>query len=322
WHVWLNEISGRDGTERIGSPVVYLAFVPLLFPWLVYFCLGAWEAARQTFARAADDDRNRGIGLCLLLIIIPLAVCLLHKDKSDRYLLPLVGPAAILAAYGLIETWNAQGKLKPVGRILLGVQWVLLAGAGVAAPLIAAATGVRAAGAPPGEHLIRWPLAAVVALVCAAVLTAGLIAMTRRPSPRWALGCSVLVMLCVHAAYLRGYSRSTPARSGFRPLAEAIAAAHPNAQIYATGDYRKRPSVEFSIYLNRPTRWAALKDLASMPPSGVPKVAILVDRKGSGSASQFLSNGWETFRTFQRGGDRWDVLVRPAAPERAGESDR
>ena len=93
--------------------------------------------------------------LCLFLIFIPLAVSLLHKDKYDRYLFPLVGPAAILAAYGLIETWNPQGILKPAGRVLVFLQFVLLAAVGVAAPLIGTVISVKLAGAVVGEHIYR-----------------------------------------------------------------------------------------------------------------------------------------------------------------------
>jgi hypothetical protein len=241
-------------------------------------------------------------------------------DLKDRYLLPMVGPAAVLSAWGLREVLRAwtlaeggsakSGSAQGGARLALFIHWALLAAVAVGLPLVGAWPHgpLRTRGGGPWYP---WSLAVPAAAGLGLVVAAGIVLCRRW---RGALpAAAVAVMLVAQALAVYGYGRSEDGMSGMKPMADAIRATFPDAVAYYHNPHRRAPN-DLSIYLDRPT--VQVKDVAQLGPSQSPQVVVLVQRHG-GPPPQ-LPPPWRFVTKVERDRDWLHAFVLPPAEAAAG----
>jgi 4-amino-4-deoxy-L-arabinose transferase-like glycosyltransferase len=296
WHVWTHEATEERG-EKPSSIVGYLALLPYLLPWTVCF-IGGLISAR------------RGAVLAVLLAILPLVIMSFYKDRKERYMFPVMGAAAVVAAAGIVtlarkrEDWNGWDRAGVVQH------WVLLVAIGVVLPAAAATTRI--------PELTTVTHGAWISRASGAMLTIGLgivIAVAMLFRRRWLvalLSATVIVMLAAQAVVIHGYAQTRAGMSDMRPLANAIWQTHPDAVMYNAHPLEKRASVDLSIYLNRVTTWVSGEELAALTPGPRPRVVVMLQNPKEPEPQAPV--GWKFLRKVSRDKDWWWAFVLEAKP--------
>ena len=285
--IWEHEVVDERG-EKPSSILGYLALFPYLLPWTICF-IGGMVSAR------------RGMLLAVFLALLPLLLMSFYKDRKERYMFPVTGAAAVVAAGGIMTLARKREPWNGLDKAAVAQHWVLLVAIGVIFP--AAAAVDRFPELQTVFHtpwLTRgWGVGLTIGL--AVVIAAGIL--VRR---RWVMalaGATVIVMLTVQAAGLHGYAQTRQGRSDMRPLAEAIWEKYPEALMYNAHPEGKRASVDLSIYLNRVTRWVSPEDLASLKPGRAPKVVVMLQEHGDPDPKP--PAGWTFVEKVKRDKDWW-----------------
>jgi len=283
---WKVEVLRAGATDMpAGSVLNYLLFLPEFLPWAFFAAAGAIAAVR--YARKQKSDH---LMLALLLVAVPIVVMTFFRDRKDRYLLPMVGPASVLAAHAVRESL-LRGEM----RTILAHR-VLVAILGIAGPVAALLLTRRGGLAWPGDIPI---------VIGAAALSAGLLVALRRPGRLvWA---GALVMLIVQAVGMHFYQRTDDGgRSGMKPFADAIRQSTRDADIYyyrPDGKLKLAPN-DLAIYLNRPVvRTTTLP--APIPARRV--VVVTVQQKGEPPPP--FPPGWVEVADVQRDAARMIAVL-------------
>lgn len=245
--LWIREVTREGAIEVEPDPWwKYVLLIPLAVPWSVFLIAGVASAVHAVLER-----RGRPIVLALLLLVAPVLIMALAKDRKDRYLLPMAPAVAILAARGVLDVWQSRPRPDAAWRgraepLLVTLHVVILALLAIGVP-IAGAAGLTAMATREGEPWYTPMFAAVCAAAFAALIGVGLALYRRRPGVLVAV--TVAVMLLLQAVVMHGYARSASGRSDQKPLAYAVRAAYPSA----VPSYRhdRRVAGDLSIYLNR-----------------------------------------------------------------------
>jgi 4-amino-4-deoxy-L-arabinose transferase-like glycosyltransferase len=316
WHKFRNEITGEDSPDRASPWYSYLGFLWLFLPWLPLLVLGAIVAVQESLTRPksqAVGNISRRLLLALLLFVIPLLVLSFFKDKRDRYVVPMLPPAAVLAAAGAVQCARGIRARLPDARAWLAVHFVPLAAMATALPLLGAFGHVPAFSTPDAKHIYTAPMAVGVVAVCWTLIAIGIA--LRRRAGAW-VTVTVAVMLLLQTIFFLGYRQTPQGTSSAEPLAEAIWAQYPDAQIVNVDGSSALGPNELSIYLDRifaPIRGdAAIK----LQPGPQPIIALVKEPQGdpaSGSA-QLLTTfvGWRVFDKIRYDNQLWYVLLLPA----------
>lgn len=187
----------------------YLGLVPLLFPWTFPFLAAVIEALRP------GRDRSRALqraGGWLLVVLILLSI---PAAKQQRYLMPALPPAALMAAALFVEQ-PMFGRLR-IGQALKWGHGGLLLVASVLFPLaVIFDWGGDSLHVPVGA---LWPtvLWGAVLLACAVALIRAL----RVQAPR-AAWLTALWMSIASAYVFAFYITTDEGRYAGRPAAEAL----------------------------------------------------------------------------------------------------
>jgi 4-amino-4-deoxy-L-arabinose transferase-like glycosyltransferase len=295
WSRWAVELSRSGTVNHAGNALSYASLLLYILPWTAAFLLGliwtAGQATRRTISRAWL--------LPLLLVIVPVVVMSFFPDRKERYLLPLLGPAALLAARGLAEMFESD---RP--GIQRWVQWATLLVIAVALPVAGATKWLLLINGRPWYPL---PLTIVLVLCLGCTIAAAWVA-TRRGAASGIVASTSIVMLLLTYVFFLAYRDTFAGRSDLRPLAEVIRDRYPSAEMYYwRPEGNKRSSVDLSIYLNRSTIWTA--DPTALPQrSSRPQVYIALQHRG-GAEPEALP-GWKRFAFIARDDDRWFAFVR------------
>ncbi len=296
--LWFAEVTRVGADAEPGNPwYSYLMFIPLLFPWLLFFIAGLVEAGSD-FIRG----RRSPIVLAMMLCVLPILVMGVSEDRKDRYLLPMLGPAAVLSAWSMLQhlrrTLAAHSPLRVA-------HWIATAIVVVALP-IAGAHWLRGTDGAP------WyspAMAVTLAVICVAIIVTG-VAVQRRHA--WALiGATVAVMLALQAAFMWGYRKTDDGKSEAKPLADVIWAHHPEATVYSyrTAQPKRHAPMDLSIYLNRILYRA--NDLDAIIEVPGPQVLVLSEKKLSLHPSWLRQpSGWKWFARVRCGNDDWSAYYR------------
>jgi 4-amino-4-deoxy-L-arabinose transferase-like glycosyltransferase len=222
--------------QRIGWHS-YLVFIPDMFPWLLWFGAGLWLAVK---AKAL----NPRLQLVFFGLLTPVLVMTFFPERRDRYLLPMIGPAAIISAWAMLRTLvRLRRQFGAAGEVVIGLQWGMLVLVAVALP-VAGATSFRRAD---GGHWFSLAFAAVAIfaglwlIFCAARICGG--------SWKGVAAASFAVMLFAHGLNLYGYAQSREGRSEAKVFVARILQRVPDAQ-FLNANHRGCP-LEFAIYLDR-----------------------------------------------------------------------
>ena len=315
WGHWYQEVTRKGATQLGPDPwYTYFVFPVWLVPWLSFLVAGFWlgglSLVRQTEESPDAGRRRDGFVLALLLVVVPLLVMSLAKDKNERYAFPMVAPAAVLAAGAAVGWWKSDRR-DVGGRIVEAAHWatllVLAVGLSVFGPL-APRLGM-------GEPWFSPAVGAATAVVVLAVVAGGF-AMSRWAPVAGGRAVTVvavttaLAMLLLQYPFMHGYARRfAPARSELKPLADVVWAQHPDALLYQyEGGARTRVYHDLSIYTGRPT--TLTRDPAALPQTDRPRVVFYLDRRGD---VQPPGGAWKQLASGGEGKNRWQAFVLPAA---------
>ena len=308
WGIWFREIfrtSGSSGLEA-SKWYNYLTLFPLTFPWVLFFIAGiAPSRISKNGIRSTNPNPEYSKSRLLLLcaIFLPILVMTFFRDRKERYLLPMIPPAAILIAT-VVRSPRADDRWSRLLRLL---HWVLLIATAVGLPVICGTTIIKGFTTPAGQPLFSKTVAMELGVICVALVICGLIlSQHRRMSIAWT---TLLLMLLIQASFARAYSRTESALSDMLPIADRIITEYPGATLASFSPDRRRAPEELSIYTNRTV--APLDVIPSTSEPGEhPQVLALFQENNSPPPS--LPPAWQKLDSVQRKGSAWLFFVLPS----------
>ncbi|QOV92202.1 ArnT family glycosyltransferase [Humisphaera borealis] len=313
--IWWSEITRKDATTLAPDPVyAYLTLLPHLIPWLPAFLLGMlltlrFRSSRSVrFIHRTKVQRHRGYLLAMLWLAVPILVMSLFKDKNERYLLPLLPPAAILAARGLLAMIAGMRRGRRDAGAWLASHFVLVGGIAIVLPLV----GVISPQALPASLTSAWPVSASggawyeprLGLPCLALAIAATVTMFRPPrrSVIAGVGIAAVLMLAANALLLWGYKDTPAGRSEMRPIAERIIAQSAGTRVAYHDPGGKPMPPDLAIYLNR-----VVRPLEAVRRRGddEPDIIVMLQRENQRPPSL---PGWHSFASEPYGKRYWHAL--------------
>ncbi len=266
WHTWFHEVTRIEANTLKPDPWHQYAVFLLRFlmPWTAWMLLGTGYAIYELLlglrlTRASGPSFSAGgnpnIVLALLLLFVPILVMSCFHERKERYLTPMVGPAAVLAAYGISLYFRAGRRAPLLPRIVDAMTWLMI---------VALAVGIPALGGTHNKSFLRfdatpWFTPAVAAT--AASLAAGLLIIGFVASRRWRSAGVIAIVLAAwlgNEMQLRGYIAADADEDGRseRLLAERLWSAYPDAVVYDTESPTRYgnlslPAIVLSLYYDR-----------------------------------------------------------------------
>jgi 4-amino-4-deoxy-L-arabinose transferase-like glycosyltransferase len=295
--LWFSEVTRIHAREAPSSPpYIYLVIFAYMLPWLVFFVVGLIVLARQMFQHRQIQET-----LALFLFVVPIVTMVFFRDREDRYLLPMLAPAAIIAARGLLEHLRSWDRWTREDTLATALHWGTLMVIVVGLPIIGSTTLLkRVDGAPWYPREFAYP-AAFTGFVLI------LLAIYAHRMWRGALVLATFVlMLIMQAIFIIGYANSDNGRAETRPLAESIATLYPDADLFNAHPEGKRPPTDIGVYVNRTIHWVA--DPSTIPASDKPQVLLMLQNHGEPMPKP--PTGWELIDVRYRGKDLWYAYVR------------
>ena len=302
WHMsgqigfWWEEMAHGGGADYVrNSSWSYLALIPLLLPWTACFFLGAILLFREKTKRSM---------FALMLVGVPILVMTCFTEKHERYLLPMLAPASIVCAAGLLSPGKRVAQAR---RFVVAITWMTLIVIGAGLPIAEALWLKRDGGGP---WLSRAVAVLVVVPTSAIIAFAWFLDKTRR---RWLIPAGVVVMLGAQASFMYGYGNSARGQSACKRVTDTIATAFPpGTEIWCyapPGRFSKVPT-DIPIYLNRLVRPAA--DLTTLASKTGPSVVLVFCHKQEPLPHEFAD--WRVIGSFSENNGIWNALVdtRPA----------
>jgi 4-amino-4-deoxy-L-arabinose transferase-like glycosyltransferase len=308
WHTWFREVTGSDAPERAEKFYaygVYLLYV--MFPWVVFWLGGLWLAVLDLASPSqANRDHSQRFVFAMMLVVVPVLIMSFHKDKKERYLLPLMGPAAVLTARCIVEH-RGQRQRSAKQDWVPWVHWAGLAVVGLGLPIVGAMgiKGVRTVEGSP------WYSAGyAVGAVAIATVLLGMGAWLERTRRGGTVLMTFALMLVSCNVFMHGYRQTSNGRSVMRPLARRIWERYPDAVLYTSLPRGQRASVDLSIYANRTTGWITEAQIRQPLAAGARAQVVLVKQREHEPAP-VPPAGWEELMAVgKEGGDGWRALGR------------
>lgn len=297
---WLTEATTERG-ETPSAFYEYIFILPYLLPWMISFIGGIMNA-------------RRGMILAVLFALLPLLILSFYKDRKERYMYPMTGAAAVVAAWGIMTLARKREEWNNLDRAAVVQHWVLLVVVGVVLPAVAATTWTHWLCTVTGEPWLTRSQGAGLTIVLGLVIALGM--SVRRHWLAAIVGTTVIVTLVIQAALIPGYARTDQGESPMRPLAEVIWSTFPDARMYNAHPRGKRASVDLSIYMNRITQWISMKDLATLQPDERAKVVVML-QDAKDKTKPVPPAGWEFLAKVHRDKDWWWAFV--LRPVRRGD---
>jgi len=314
--IWWREITREGATDHEYGPLwSYLSLLPNLIPWLPAFLFGCALTFRRRSAPAGLRPilRHRGYLLAACWLLLPVIVMSLFRDKSERYLLPMLQMAALLAARGLVAAFAGVRRRRADAGFFLAIHLVIVAAMALALPV---AGGIRADALPqwlPQSLQTVWPgrvdklawfpsLVTGVAVVIAIIAVVAMLLLLRRGRAAGALLLAAVLMLAVNGLMLWGYRDAPSGRSEMRPIAERIRGYAPAAVVAYHDPGGKPMPPDLSIYLNR-----VVRPLPAIRRRGDPEPDVIVMLQREQEPPPMLP-GWRSFASEPYGRRHWHAL--------------
>ena len=313
--LWLKEVLRTDPVEKDTSDWWdYISIFPHLMPWLVFFLGGLIEGVRAFFGDcswrkriepAGDGCAARardGLVMALLLVLVPVIIMSCFRDRKDRYLLPLAGPAAILIAAS-VRAFIAMPKLGLIERLGGGLHWVFLLILAVGLPLLGARPWSADLAAADGQARLTLAIVAVSLGIGLVIFIGGILAQRRWRSAF--VVTTALLMLGSQVLSIHGHTRSRQGRSDMKPLADQVWRDHPDAVCYnlrGTDGRRKMAQQDLSIYLNRIT---PVYETVEQIPAVAGHPQIYIELWEEGAPEPRPAPGWTFYTRVPRNPKEW-----------------
>ena len=311
---WTTEVS-RAGATSVGAdkPRDYAVWFALLLPWTIFFVLAAATATCEAWRRLTRGyfgappgvGRVRGPGalLALFLTVVPIALLICFPDRKERYLLPMLPPAAVLTAFGAVWVYR-DARARPTGaRVVIGLHLLTVAVVTLGVP----AAAMLLARDPRAGDQRPWlsPAVAVPLQVLAVAVVVGAIVAARRWKLGGLVGGTAVALIFTADVFFAGYGRFHNGQSEMRPLAAAVRAELPAFDAIYTG---RRPPPDLSLYAGRPL---VRVEAAAAIRSGRPTIWITDRRRGA--VDPPLPPGARVLGAAWRGDALWTAVELPPA---------
>ena len=297
---WLSETNPAGG-ERLSSKNVFVYGIILAFmlPWSIFLVHGAVQAIASIVRNWNSVNRERvcrsAYPTVVLLTTIVMMSC--FRDRKDRYLLPMVPIASVIAAQSAIAMLRRTNIALPDWS-----HWAML----IVFALIPLAGLTTAVKTVDGARWFSPMFASSATAVALVIVVVGW--MTSRRARFAMIVTPFVLMMFLQAVGAHGYTKSRQGRSEMRPLAEFIRERYPTAQIYNYRGEReeKRAPVDLAIYMNRAT--LPLADPTTLPPSDRPQIYVMV--QGKNEPEPQPAPGWNFLQKVKRDRDWYHAFVR------------
>jgi len=280
---WKSELTNEGARNISRDPwFAHLSLLPHTLPWMPLFLAGVYLVLQPLFRRrnrpalrsAAQSRQPSGAGtatgspgrsipgcrmfLALILVLAPLLILSFSRDRKPRYLLPMAGPIAILAAHAVVRMGRAARQTDAASAIV----WTQ---GGVLAAFV---LGLPIAGAfflklPDGAPWYSRSLTIIALTIGLTALAAGAIwarnsalrgpDTARHLAPWRFMATGALLMLALNVFFALGWSRSTDGLSEMKPAADAILQHLPAGRVvyYDPHPGAKPVILDLDIYLDR-----------------------------------------------------------------------
>ncbi len=288
--LWTRDAAAGGARNEPADPIwSYLPMTLLLLPWLWFFIVGAIKIVRER--------SDAGI-FALMLAVAPVLVMTCFPEKNERYLLPMIAPAAVVAAIGFLHRDIAN---RIAWHLAMGATWATLGLIALGLPIAGCFLTTAASD--------KWwspTTAAIAAPIGAAIL----ILTWRHDRELGILPAALAIMLGAQALFIRGYSRTDSGLSDMKPLADAIVAKLPStAEVWgftAPARFDKVP-IDLPIYLNRTVRHATQPTTL---PTSTPQVMVVFTNEQSPPPPELKD--WQLIKRVPRKKQGfWEAYARP-----------
>jgi 4-amino-4-deoxy-L-arabinose transferase-like glycosyltransferase len=281
---WATEVSRVDATG-LGPdhPLKYFALPGFVFPWTVFFVVGLITAWRR-------------LRVPIVLMVVPLAVMSLFPDRKERYMLPMLMPAALIVSAGVSAWASSWSSANAADRL---VRWLHLL------CLLVVVLGLPVGGRWVLRDIDGGPFLTTSMALSAGVVMSVMWLATWRVSNRWphaVVWGGVGIMLVAQVAGVWGYRNSREGRSEMKPLADAILNVKPDASVYHFSEIGRQAPSDLGIYLGRVVR--SLPSIDAMPQDDARAVLVLRERRGVASTQ---TTGLKLLARVRRDNDFWSA---------------
>ena len=267
---WISEITREGATNLQPDPFYsYMSFFGRMMPWTIFFIAGALMAV------GLDGRRDPRRMLAVLMTFLPIVIMSFFKDKNDRYLLPMIAPAAVLCALAVGEQFKARLSRVRADDVVRHLHFGALTFLAIGFPIAGA---VRQTGLTRMDDSAWFSpaQAASLAIGGAVLCTVGWWGSLRRPA--LVVVTSFIAMMVLQIAFIRAYRQTYDGRSEMKLLADAVWQTVPNA-VVCTAPARppaKAQPADLPIYLNRVCPPVVVDGKADKP-----LVVIYLQRRGN-----------------------------------------
>ncbi len=259
WYLWIVQqvpeaarlLLTEYEAERVDGqpPWYYLGLIGLVFPWSIWMVAGSIMPFRKGERTWSDQLKPAALWFFWILIVLSLP-----EAKQQRYILPILPAAGLLAA-------GAWGRSDPGGRLMRFLGWgqlamMLVVSLAVAAlPWLAPARAARAGLDYPFRA--DWPAAVfVVASLLLALVAFIAVQSWRRGRAECGLWLTALWMSMLATPGLWVYARSERGHYEHRAAVERVAALTRGQPFhYLAGPYTEpqyiHPDPRFRLYAKR-----------------------------------------------------------------------
>ena len=309
---WAQEVARTDEEVPRSDVFAYVAGLALVVPWTPFVVLGLLTAGAEVLRRTLPRPprvlrrgrtfgRMRGAGgvYAVLLVMVPILVMTLFRDRKDRYLLPMLPAAASLASAALFMV-VADARRRPRGAAaVFAVHWAILLAFCVGMP-IAAMFLTRDEYASEFTAWMSPRLAVPLAVGGLVVWAAALWSWRRFGTSGLVAGTTACVIFAANV-FLAGYGGAREALADLKPIAEAVRREVPSATVWSAGD-RVPPGL--LIYAGRPVRPVEeAGDVAG------PRVLIVRQRRADRDPEPTMPPPWRVLTVARRDRSLWWAFV-------------
>ena len=301
---WLAELT-RKGANDLRDPWHhYLRALRFMWPWLIWFIV-AIAAGFVTLIKGRRDERWM---LAFFLGVVPLLVMNLFNERKERYLIPLIAPLSVMAAWVVREHIRSAPRWEIWEKIASPLHWLGLAVLVIGMPL-AGAMGWEKMRTIDDTPWFSLPVAIVGGGAMLALLVAGLFAYRNHRAA--IVPATVAIMSIGSLMYAWGLCRDDAGVSDMKSFAADEIWQHwPAARVYSSYAAERpgivfMPAVDLAIYTNRTVR--RVEEADNLRPGDV--VLSVATRKDDAEPTSRPVN-WEPVKELRRrNGEVWRLFV-------------
>jgi 4-amino-4-deoxy-L-arabinose transferase-like glycosyltransferase len=289
---WLTEIDRHGASIPSHAPIyAYVVLFPNLLPWLPIFIAGCYLISLKI-------RKLKPIALALLLVIVPIVFMSFFPDRKERYLLPMAGPAAIIAAHAATRMKRAFPQKHLAVKFVWGSHWVILLIMAIGLPLVAN----MVFKGREGQNCCSLALVAITLIISLSIVAGGILVQSRLRQSFVYSGAALMVVL--NAFFMYGWSQSTLGLSEMKPVADRLHAAFPQGQIiyFDLPPDGKPATYDLDIYLDR-----SVPVVADFPVDDGKTAAVVMLRKDGDPVPNFA--GWKVWDDLVSRKHHWYMLT-------------